>query len=132
MSDPTLGELVKRATQDLSVLVHQEITLAKVEITGELMGVARGAGLLGGAGAAGLLSVAFLSAGAAFGIGETLGTWAGFLIVGAVYLVAAALLAVKGRAGLSAVGPPDLTLGTVKDDLAWAKHPTRPVEQTVP
>ena len=123
--EPTLGELVARASADLSSLLQQEVALAKREIADEVKAVGKGAGLFGGAGGAGLLAVVFLSAGAAFGIGEALGTWAGFLVVGALYLLAAAVLALGGKKAVSQVGPPEKTIETVKDDVAWAKHPTQ-------
>ena len=44
--------------------------------------------------------------------------------MGAVYLLAAAVLGLKGKKSLSKVGPPTKTIATVKDDVAWAKHPT--------
>ena len=124
MSEQSLGELVSRATGDLSSLMRKEVELAKLEIKQDVVAAGKGAGLLGGAGGAGLLALVFLSIAAAFGIGEALGTWAGFLIVGAVYLLAAAVLGLKGKKSLSKVGPPTKTIATVKDDVAWAKHPT--------
>jgi hypothetical protein len=131
VAEPTLGELVQRASKDMSDLVRKEIELAKLEIKQEVAGVGKGAGLFGGAGVTGLLAVVFLSAGAAFGIGEALGAWAGFLIVGGVYLVLAALLALKGKKSIGEVGPPEKTIETVKDDFAWAKHPTRSLKEPV-
>lgn len=135
MAEQSLGELVSRATQDMSSLMRKEVELAKLEIKQEVSTAAKGAGMLGGAGGAGLLAVIFLSCGAAFGIGVALGYWAGFLIVGAFYLLAAAVLGLKGKKSLSKVGPPAKTIETVKDDISWAKHPTsadtRKVEQGV-
>ena len=123
-TEPSLGTLVQRATTDLSTLVHKEIELAKLEITRDVVAAGKGAGMFGGAGVAGLLAIVFLSAGAAFGIGEALDPWVGFLIVGGVYLLAAAVLALSGKRAVGKVGPPAKTIETVKDDLAWAKHPT--------
>ena len=40
-------------------------------------------------------------------------------------VVLAAVLALGGKKNLQKVGPPERTLETVKDDLAWAKHPTQ-------
>jgi len=124
VSEQTLGELVSRATGDLSCLMRKEVELAKLEITQDVVAAGKGAGLLGGAGGAGLLALVFLSTGAAFGIGEALGTWAGFLVVGVFYLLAAAVLGLRGEKNLSKVGPPAKTLETLKDDVAWATHPS--------
>lgn len=124
--ETSLGELVARATKDLSVLVQQEIALAKTELKKEAVAAGKGAGMFGGAGLTGLFALIFLSIAAAFGIawlGLALG-W-GFFIVGMLYLVVAAVLALLGKKQISKVGPPEKTIATVKDDVQWAKHPTR-------
>ena len=125
--ETSLGELVARATKDLSVLVQQEIALAKTELKKEAVAAGKGAGMFGGAGLTGLFALIFLSIAAAFAIAGLLGVdlgW-GFLIVGLLYLVVAAVLALLGKKQLSKVGPPEKTIATVKDDVQWAKHPTR-------
>ena len=126
-SDKSLGELVATATKDLSLLVTQEVALAKAELKKEVAHAGKGAGMLGGAGFLGLFALIFLSIALAYAIswfGIGLG-W-GFFIVGMLYLVVAAVLALLGKKQLGKVGPPEKTIATVKDDVAWAKHPTRP------
>jgi hypothetical protein len=123
----SLGELVATATKDLSLLVQQEVALAKVEIKKEVAAAGKGAGMFGGAGLTGLFALIFLSISLAYAIswfGIGLG-W-GFFIVGMLYLVVAGVLALLGKKQISKVGPPEKTIATVKDDVAWAKHPTRP------
>lgn len=125
-TDKSLGELVATATRDLSTLIRSEVQLAKAEIKQEVTAAGKGAGLLGGAGFLGILALLFLSVSAAYGIswlGVPLG-W-GFFIVGALYALGAAFLALTGRKSLRRVGPPERTIETVKDDVAWARHPTR-------
>jgi hypothetical protein len=126
-TEKSLGELVATATKDLSLLVSQEVALAKAELKKEVAHAGKGAGMLGGAGFLGLFALIFLSIALAYAIswfGIGLG-W-GFFIVGMLYLVVAAVLALLGKKQLSKVGPPEKTIATVKDDVAWAKHPTRP------
>ena len=125
-SEQSLGELVAAATRDLSLLVHKEVELAKTELTAELKRASIGAGLLGGAGFVGFFAMLLLSFAAAFGISEGLGWdfWAGFLIVGGAYGLGAGLFAMLGLGKVVKVGPPQRTIRTVKDDIAWAKHPT--------
>lgn len=127
MSAPerSLGELVQLATQDLSLLVSQEIALAKAEIKREVSAAGKGAGLFGGAGFTGLLALVFLSIALAFAIGKPTTLGVGFLVVGLLYLLAAVVLALTGKKKLSQVGPPEKTIETLKDDAAWVKHPTR-------
>ena len=126
-SDKSLGELVASATRDLSTLVSTEIALAKAELKRDVAAAGKGAGLLGGAGFTGFFALIFLSISAAYGIawlGLPLG-W-GFFLVGLVYAILAAVLALTGKKKMSKVGPPEKTMETVKDDIAWAKHPTQP------
>ncbi len=125
-SEKSLGDLVATATKDLSLLVSQEVALAKAELKKEVAHAGKGAGMLGGAGVMGLFALIFLSIALAYAIswfGIGLG-W-GFFIVGMLYLVVAAILGLLGKKQLSKVGPPEKTIATVKDDVAWAKHPTR-------
>ena len=125
-SEKSLGELVATATKDLSVLVSQEVALAKAELKKEVAHAGKGAGMLGGAGLTGLFALIFLSISLAYAIswfGIGLG-W-GFFIVGMLYLVVAGVLALLGKKQLGKVGPPEKTIATVKDDVAWVKHPTR-------
>ena len=121
--DRSLGELVSTATRDLSLLVHQEIELAKAEIKQDVAAAGKGAGLFGGAGFAGLFALIFLSIALAYGIaalGIALG-W-GFFVVGLIYLVAAAVLALTGKKKIQAMAPPaEKTIQTVKDDVEMLK-----------
>jgi hypothetical protein len=124
--DKSLGELVATATRDLSLLVHQEVELAKAEIKSDVAAAGKGAGLFGGAGFTAVLGLLFLSVSAAYGI-----SWLGvplgcaFFTVGALYLVVAAVLGLRGKKKISQVTPPEKTIETLKDDKEWAKHPTR-------
>ena len=120
----SLGDLVAAATQNLSTLMKQEVQLAKIEIKREVVAAGKGAGLLGGAGALGALGGIFVSIALAYALNEVLPTFLSFLLVGVVYLVVAGLLALVGKKSLSKVGPPEKTIATMKDDVAWAKHPT--------
>jgi len=122
--DASLGDLVAAATQNLSTLMKQEVQLAKIEIKREVVAAGKGAGLLGGAGALGALGGIFVSIALAYALNEVLPTFLSFLLVGVVYLVVAGLLALIGKKSLSKVGPPEKTIATMKDDVAWAKHPT--------
>ena len=126
LDEQSLGELVAVATRDLSLLVHKEMELAKTELSAELKRAGIGAGLLGGAGFIGVFAMLFLAVAAALGIADGFGipVWAGFLIVGGAFGGGAGLFAALGLGKVVKVGPPQRTIRTVKDDIAWAKHPT--------
>jgi hypothetical protein len=124
--DESLGDLVATATRDLSLLVHKEIELAKTEIAAEAKRAGVGAGFLGGAGFVGLFAFVFLSVAAALGIsqGADLPLWAGFVCIGGAFGGLAGLLAVAGLGKVVKLRGPQRTIRTVRDDIAWAKHPT--------
>ncbi len=124
--DRSLGELISSATADLSTLFRKEVELAKVEIKREVVNAGKGAGAFGAAGFAGLLGLLFLSIALAYFFswlyGNRLGL--GFLTVGVLYLVVAGVAALIGKKSISKVGPPQKTIETLKDDVAFAKNPT--------
>jgi hypothetical protein len=126
VEEQSLGELVATMSRDLSLLLHKEVELAKTEISESAKRAGLGAGFLGGAGFVGVFALVFVSVAVALGIDEALNWpwWAGFAIVGGLYGGLAAMLAVLGLAKVTKVSPPERTIQTVKDDLAWAKHPT--------
>lgn len=124
MSDEaTIGQLVASASRDLSALLRSEIELAKVELQDGAKSAAKGGGLIGAAGFLGLLAVILLSIAAAYGL-TALGLhpgWA-FLIVAGVYLVVAAVLVLVGRGALRRVGPPQRTVRTTQQTMAYLRR----------
>jgi len=122
----SLGELVASATSNISTLMRKELELAKVEIKQEAVNAGKGAAGLGAAAFTGLLALIFLSIALAYAIGSILGDHIGlgFLVVGLLYLIVAGIAALVGKKSLKKVGPPEKTIETLKDDVAFAKHPT--------
>ncbi len=118
--DQSLGRLVGRMSSDLSALFRQEIALAKEELREEAVKAGKGAGMLGGAGFAGYMAVLLLSFGAAWGLAELVAPGFAFLIVGALFAIAAGLLFQIGRRKLKSVHGPTETVQTVKEDVEWA------------
>ena len=126
VDEQSLGELVATATRDLSLLIHKEVELAKTEIAAEVRRAGVGAGFLGGAGFVGLFGFVFLAVTAALAIsdGADLPLWAGFLCVGGAFTLLAALLAAAGLGTMIRLRGPQRTIRSVREDIAWAKHPT--------
>ena len=125
--DQSLGELVAKATADVSTLMRKEVELAKVEIKREVVNAGKGAGAFGAAGVAALLGLLFLSIALAYGISKLIGDhvgW-GFFIVAVLYLLVAGGAALFGKKSMAKVGPPEKTIETLKDDVAFAKNPTQ-------
>jgi hypothetical protein len=127
LDEQSLGELVATATRDLSVLVRQEIELAKSELAEQAKRGAIGAGLLSGAGVLALLGLFLSCFAVAFAIAEGGGLpiWSGFLIVAGFFIVVGAVLGFLGVRAFSSVSGPDRTVRTVKSGLASIRHPGR-------
>jgi uncharacterized membrane protein YqjE len=125
--DRSLPELLKRLSAETTKLVHQELDLAKVELTQKGRQAAAGAGLFGSAAALALGALGALTACIILALNAALPAWLAALIVAAVYGVIAAVLAVQGRDRVKQVTPlaPEQTIETVKEDVEWAKTQTR-------
>src|SRR5512132_1272632 len=112
LRERSIGELLKQLSEETTRLVHQELELAKAELTQKGKQAGAGAGLLGGAGALGLADLGALTA---------------CFIVAVVDGIVASVVGKQGQAKLKAVGPPvpTQTIETVKEDVEWAKTQMR-------
>jgi uncharacterized membrane protein YqjE len=120
--DRSLGELFGDLSREFTALMNDHIELAKLEVRDEATNAVRAAGLFGAAGVTGLFALLLLSFAAAWGLAVVMPTGFAFLIVGAIWAVAAVVLAMVGRARAAQVGPPDETIETVKEDVAWVRQ----------
>lgn len=125
MTDPTpserqaastsLGELLGEVTRDLSTLMRQEIALAKAELKESATRAGKGAGMLGGAGYAGLMAIFFLSIALWWGLGFLVGLVWSAIIVAIIWGIIAAILYVNGRKQLKTVEGAPQTVDTLKE-----------------
>jgi hypothetical protein len=127
LRDRSLGELLKQLSEQTTRLVHQELELAKAELTQKGKQAGAGAGLFGGAGAIGLAALGALTACFILALNAVMPAWLAALIVAVVYGIIAFVLVKQGQAKLKAAGPPvpTQTIETVKEDVEWAKTQTR-------
>jgi uncharacterized membrane protein YqjE len=127
LHDSSIGDLLKRLSQETSALVRQELELAKAEATEKGKQAGKGAGMLGGAGVAGLLALGTLTATVVLLLNHAMADWLAALIVTLVWGAIAGVLALRGRDRLKDAGPPvpEQTVQTVKEDVRWAKTRTR-------
>ena len=91
-TDQSLGQLVSSVTSNVASLVRLEIELAKSELTTQVRSGATGGGLAAAAALLALLAIVLFSIAAALALALVVPGWAAFLIVGAVYVLVAALL----------------------------------------
>ena len=117
--EPSTGELVKRLSEQVSLLVRDELKLAQLEMTRKGKQAGIGAGMLGGSGLIALYGVACLLACAILGLSRVLEPWLAALIVGATLLLVSGVAALLGKARLKKAAPlvPAQATGSVKADV---------------
>ena len=121
--DQPLGEVARDLTRDVSLLVRQEVQLAKAEMAEKGKQAGIGAGMFGGAGIVGLLALGALTACLILALTPAMKDWLAALVVAAVYAAIAGILALIGRSRVRDATPavPEQTVETVKEDVQWAK-----------
>ncbi|MEH0419871.1 phage holin family protein [Streptomyces sp. B21-083] len=119
-----VGDLVQRASQQLSQLVRDEMRLAQAEMTEKGRRFGKGGGLFGGAGVLGVLTLQALAAAAIAALSLAMDVWAAALIVTAVLAVVTAVMAALGKQQFSKASPPtpERTVDSVKADVAAIKE----------
>jgi hypothetical protein len=118
-----LGEIARELSRDVSLLVRQEVELAKAEMAQKGRVAAPGLGMIGGAGAVGLMAAGALTASLILVLSIFLPEWLSALAVGVVLAAVAYLLIKQGkeRVGEAGAPVPQQTIETVKEDVEWAK-----------
>lgn len=107
MADQPVGEIIKAISDDVKVLVRDEVQLAKSELIPAAKNAGIGGGLLGAAAYFGICALSILYFCVAFALVEAgLKTWLAFLIVGVALLVVAAVLGGIGFMLVRRVKPP--------------------------
>jgi hypothetical protein len=111
----SIGALIGDVATDLSNLMRQEVALAKAEARESATRAGKGAGLLGGAGAAASYAVLFLSVALWWALGDLIDSlgWSA-VIVAVIWAVVAAILASMGRKKLKEVQGMSRTVETAK------------------
>jgi uncharacterized membrane protein YqjE len=131
LRDHSVGELVSQLSTQMSELARKEVDLAKAELTEKGKQAGLGAGMFGGAGVAGLLALGALTACLTLVLTTFLAPWLAALIVTLAWGAVAAVLALQGRERVREATPaaPEQTIESVKEDIQWAKNPTRSAQR---
>jgi uncharacterized membrane protein YqjE len=126
LREQPVSELLKRLAHEMTILVRQELDLAKAEMREKAGKAGAGVGMWGGAGVAGLLALGSLTAFLILVLDGAMPNWLAALIVSLVYAAIAGLLYLRGKRRVEEAGSPipEQTVETVKEDVQWAKHPT--------
>ena len=107
-ADKSLGEIVAEISEKASLLVREEVELAKAEVIQKAKTLGRGAGVAVAAGVFLVFAVIMLLFTAAFMINDAFdwaGVWQGFLVVTIFFLILGVIAGVLAKRWLSA-GPP--------------------------
>jgi hypothetical protein len=135
VADLPVGDIIKNITDDVKLLVQDQIELAKTELIPAAKNGGTGAGLFGVAGYFALSATILLYITAALGLyAAGVAGWLAFLIVAVALLLIAAILAGIGYLFIRRVKGPDRTIaqanlaatevkGAAEQALAAAKAP---------
>jgi uncharacterized membrane protein YraQ (UPF0718 family) len=122
-----VNQLLRQLSEQTQTLVRQELELAKAEMREKGRKAGPGFGMWGAAGVMGLAALGALTAFFILALDGALPNWAAALIVAAVYGAVAGFLYTRGKQRVDEAGSPvpEQTIQTVKEDVEWAKHPTK-------
>lgn len=114
----SISELLQKLAAETSILVRQEIDLARAEIGCTMRAAARPAVAFGLAGLFGLGTFGALTALLIAAIATALPVWVSALIVTVLYGAIAAVATATGKTALKHVNPvPQQTINTIKEDV---------------
>ena len=124
LRDRPIGEIAGELMRDVSLLVRQEIALAKAEMREKGKVALPGIGMIGAAGAVALCAAGALTAFLVLGLATFLDAWLAALVVAIGLGLAAAGLALAGKERVEEAGAPipEETIENVKEDAQWVKE----------
>lgn len=122
----SLGQLFSDLSSDFSLLIREEMRLAKAETretisraTNSLVSLVAGGAIAYAGFIVVLIAVAFV-------LSEFMSLWLSTLLVGLVVLIVGAIMVQSGRSALRNLNVvPEKTVETLKDDAEWAKEQVR-------
>lgn len=129
--DASLGEIVNRISLNASVLVREEIELAKAEMELKMKWLARGVAVGLAAGFFAFLGLIFAFQSLAWGLNDIFNEpygWLGFLLVTILLFLLAALAGFLAYRSVQAGAPPtpDMAIEEAKRTRAELEHPEVP------
>jgi uncharacterized membrane protein YqjE len=120
------GELVKTMTEQVSVLIRDELKLAQLEMASKGKQAALGAGMFGASGIVAVYGVGCLIACVIIAISGVVAAWLAALIVGVALLAVAGGAVLLGRQRLRRAAPPvpEQAVADVKADVEEVRERT--------
>jgi uncharacterized membrane protein YqjE len=129
--EQSIGELTKQLSDQTTLLVRQEVELAKAELAQKGRQAGLGAGMFGGAGLMGLYALGALTAAAILALDTAMKGWLAALIVAVVYAAVAGALALVGKGRVQQATPPvpEQAIDSAKEDVEWTKQRVKSARQ---
>jgi hypothetical protein len=123
LSNLPMAQLLRRLSDQTSLLMREEVALAKAELAEKGKRAGRGAGAFGGAAVCALYGVGALVAAAIIALSLVFTPWLAALAIAVVLFVIAGIAALIGKSQVQRATPPmpEQTVATVKEDVQWAK-----------
>jgi hypothetical protein len=126
IGERSLGDIVQDVMRDVGEVVRGEVRLAKAEMGEKVSQAGKSGVMFGGAALCGVMGFGALVFAAIVGLTMFVSTGVSATIVGVLLLCVAGAMFLAGRAKLKDITPtPERTVQTLKDDVEWAKHPTK-------
>lgn len=122
MAELAVGDIIKGISDDVKLLVRDEVELAKSELVPSAKRAGTGGGLLGAAGYFAICALSIFYFAAAFGlVALGLSPWLAFLIVGVVLMLIAAILGGIGFMIVRKITGPDRTVAQANQTINQVK-----------
>jgi uncharacterized membrane protein YqjE len=121
-----MAEVLQDIVANTQEIFRSEFRLAKAEIREETTKIARSSMPLGIGVLLALYALGFILLAAVHALATVVAAWLAALIVGVTVLVLSIILVSIGRTRLKQVKVvPEKTIGTVKENVQWARHQIR-------
>lgn len=119
----SLGDLFSELAQETGLLVRQEVTLARTELTDSATKVGKNVGILAAGGALAFCGLLAVIAAVIIGLANFMPAWLSALIVGLVVVAVAAFLTLPTLNALrnTKIAPQE-TVESLKEDAQWLKN----------
>ncbi len=122
----SIGELFSELTQEISDLFHQEVTLAKTEVTQKAKSVGKDVGFMAAGGVVALVGFMAIVAAAIAALASVLPLWLSALIVGVIVAIVGYVFVQRGMSALKTTNlAPEQTIDTLKEDAEWMHEQTQ-------
>ena len=122
----SVATLLSDLARDFSLLIRQEVALAKAEASEKVGQLGMGIGMMAAGGFVAFAGLIVLMFAGVYALSLVLEPWQAALIVGGVVTLLGIVLVFVGKSKLSADKlTPQRTIQSIKDDARWAKEQVR-------